>query len=62
MKGLARASVADLLMYAASPVWSCVFLIFTSLMLLEKRADLKWGGLKTYEKYKKVTPVLFPGL
>jgi steroid 5-alpha reductase family enzyme len=62
MKGLTRASAAELLTYAVSPVWSCVFLVFTSLMLLEKRADQKWGGIKTYENYKTVTPVLFPGL
>ena len=61
LEGLARASVVDLITCAVSPVWSCIFLVFTSLMLLEKRADQKWGGMKHYEKYKKTTPVLFPG-
>jgi len=43
-----------------TPVFSCFFLVFTSLMLLEKRADSKWGGLPAYEAYKRNTPVLFP--
>ena len=45
-----------------TPVWSMLFLIFTSLMLLEKRADAKWGGQGPYEEYKKRVPVLFPGM
>jgi steroid 5-alpha reductase family enzyme len=45
-----------------TPVWSLFFLVFTSLMLLEKRADLKWGNLKAYNDYKRNTPVLFPGV
>jgi len=40
-----------------SPLWSFWFLFFTSLMLLEKRADKKWGGQKAYEQYKRNTPV-----
>jgi steroid 5-alpha reductase family enzyme len=30
--------------------------------LLEKRADVKWGGQADYEAYKKKTPVLMPRL
>lgn len=43
-----------------SPAWSFMFLLFTSLMLLEKRSDKKWGGQPDYESYKQRTPVLFP--
>jgi steroid 5-alpha reductase family enzyme len=43
-----------------SPIWSFFFLLFTSLMLLEKRADAKWGGQKAYEQYKDRTPLLLP--
>eukprot|EP00657_Telonema_sp_P-1_P007911 TRINITY_DN2828_c0_g1_i2.p1 TRINITY_DN2828_c0_g1~~TRINITY_DN2828_c0_g1_i2.p1 ORF type:complete len:138 (-),score=10.64 TRINITY_DN2828_c0_g1_i2:132-545(-) len=35
-----------------TPMWSMLFLLFTSLMLLEKRADHTWGGRATYEAYK----------
>ena len=45
-----------------TPLWSLFFLVFTSLMLLEKRADRKWGGDPEYEAYKRRTPVLFPGM
>lgn len=45
-----------------SPLWSAFFLVFTSLMLLEKRADSKWGKDSKYQTYKKATPVLFPGV
>jgi hypothetical protein len=45
-----------------TPLWSLLFLTFTSLMLLEKAADKKWGRLKAYKAYKQRTPVLFPGL
>lgn len=41
-----------------SPVWSVFFLFFTSLMLLEKRLDAKFGGNPAYEKYKLETSVL----
>ena len=41
-----------------SPLWSAFFLLFTSLMLLEKRLDAKFGGSKAYEEYKRVTSVL----
>ena len=41
-----------------SPVWSAFFLLFTSLMLLEKRLDKKFGGMKAYEQYKASTSVL----
>ena len=47
---------------AVTPIWSFGFLLFTSLMLLEKRADGKWGGQAQYEAYKRSVPVLFPGL
>ena len=47
-------------MCGVSPVWSAVFLFFTSLMLLEKRADQKWGGQAEYESYKARTPILVP--
>jgi len=47
----------DALLCFVSPVWSFFFLFFTSLMLLEKRADAKWGGNKAYEAYKARTPV-----
>jgi len=30
--------------------------------LLEKKADMKWGGQADYEEYKKNTPVLIPRL
>jgi steroid 5-alpha reductase family enzyme len=28
--------------------------------LLEESADLKWGDLEDYKRYKKNTPILFP--
>ena len=40
--------------------WSSFFLIFTSLMLLEKRLDAKFEGRKDYEDYKARTSVLVP--
>ena len=43
-----------------SPVWSAFFLFFTSLMLLEKRLDAKFGGKPAYEQYKRSTSVLIP--
>ena len=45
-----------------SPIWSFVFLLFTSLMLLEKRGDAKWGDDPEYRKYKAATPVWLPAL
>lgn len=45
-----------------TPLWSFVFLLFTSLMLLEKRADAKWGRDPQYLKYKAQTPVWMPKL
>ena len=62
MDKLKDISVGGALIIAITPVWSLVFLLFTSLMLLEKRADKKWGRLKRYQEYKKNVPVLFPGL
>jgi steroid 5-alpha reductase family enzyme len=47
-------------MCGVSPVWSAMFLFFTSLMLLEKRADEKWGGQDDYERYKRATSILLP--
>ena len=43
-----------------TPCWSFVFLLFTSLMLLEKRSDRKWGKSLRYQKYKGTTPVWLP--
>ena len=45
-----------------TPLWSFVFLLFTSLMLLEKRADQKWGTNTKYLQYKARTPVWLPKL
>lgn len=45
-----------------SPLWSTFFLVFTSMMLLEKRLDNKFKGRPAYEEYKKQTPVLLPRL
>lgn len=53
---------STLLINAVTPIWSFFFLLFTSLMLLEKRADKKWGNLSAYKKYKQRVPVLFPGV
>jgi len=43
-----------------SPLWSFFFLTFTSMMLLEKKADEKWGTLKAYKIYKENTSILVP--
>jgi hypothetical protein len=43
-----------------SPVWSSFFLIFTSLMLLEKRMDLKFGTNPAYTEHCRTTSVLIP--
>ena len=43
-----------------TPMWSAFFLVFTSMMLLEKRGDAKWGRTKAWNEYKARTPVLFP--
>jgi steroid 5-alpha reductase family enzyme len=50
----------NMFLVAVSPIFSCFFLVFTSLMLLEKRGDKKWGKNKIWNEYKKSTPVLFP--
>ncbi len=34
----------------------------SSVPLLEKKADTKWGRQEDYENYKKSTPVLIPRL
>ena len=56
--GIAGISVSSVALAAVSPLWSLFFLVFTSLMLLEKRADTKWGRKLAYEEYKKKTNVL----
>jgi protein-S-isoprenylcysteine O-methyltransferase Ste14 len=49
-----------------TPIWSMLFLSFTSLMLLEKNGNNKWGDGNATEtgniwrKYKRETPILFP--
>jgi steroid 5-alpha reductase family enzyme len=61
-------SKMESLLCIISPVWSLFFLFFTSLMLLEKKADLKWGRSSSaaeaekndYADYKKRVPILFP--
>ena len=45
-----------------TPLWSFVFLLFTSLMLLEKRADKAFGHMPEYRHYKATTPVWLPRL
>jgi steroid 5-alpha reductase family enzyme len=47
---------------AVTPIWSFAFLLFTSLMLLEKRSDAKWGTDPKYLAYKARTPVWMPRL
>ena len=54
--GLASWSTVGLA--AVSPSWSAFFLVFTSLMLLEKRLDQRFGGNAEYERYKRQTSVL----
>lgn len=48
------------LMCLISPIWSAFFLFFTSLMLLEKRANDRWGKQADYIQYKKTVPILLP--
>jgi steroid 5-alpha reductase family enzyme len=60
--GLSNLRAIDVGLCLVTPLWSLLFLTFTSLMLLEKAADKKWGRLKAYKAYKQRTPVLFPGL
>eukprot|EP00928_Gymnodinium_smaydae_P027386 TRINITY_DN21198_c0_g2_i1.p1 TRINITY_DN21198_c0_g2~~TRINITY_DN21198_c0_g2_i1.p1 ORF type:complete len:691 (-),score=44.93 TRINITY_DN21198_c0_g2_i1:383-2404(-) len=43
-----------------SPVWSCFFLVFTSLMLLEKRMLRRLGHLPSYQAYISTVPLLVP--
>jgi steroid 5-alpha reductase family enzyme len=46
-----------------SPIFVFVLLWKVSgIPLLEKRADERWGGSPSYERYKAETPVLFPRL
>merc|ERR1712228_643364 len=46
--GLQDGGISDFAQILVTPVWSFFFLVFTSLMLLEKRADAKWGGEARY--------------
>ena len=52
--------ITNIAIVLTTPIWSMVFLVFTSLMLLEKKADKKWGRQKAYQNYKQNVPVLFP--
>lgn len=52
----------SVLICLVTPAWSFVFLLFTSLMLLEKRGDKKWGTNPKYIEYKATTPVWLPRL
>ena len=54
--------ITNIAIVLTTPIWSMVFLVFTSLMLLEKKADKKWGRQKAYQNYKQNVPVLFPFL
>lgn len=48
------------LLAIVSPTWSAIFLFFTSMMLLEKRANSKFGKQAAYAQYKKQVPILLP--
>lgn len=43
-----------------SPLWSFFFIVFTSIMLLEKRLDAKFLERPDYKAYKASTSVLMP--
>lgn len=58
--GSSGVGVVEALLALVSPVWSWFFLVFTSLMLLEKRMDAKFGGSEAYAEYKRTTSVLVP--
>lgn len=60
--GTGNICASTVLVAAVTPLWSLFFLLFTSLMLLEKKSDNKWQGQAAYESYKERTPVLFPSL
>jgi steroid 5-alpha reductase family enzyme len=46
-----------------SPLFVTLLLTRVSgIPLLEKKADMKWGGQADYEEYKKITPALIPRL
>ena len=47
----AHLSTCQVALAAVSPLFSGAFLLFTSLMLLEKRIDSKFGGRPDYERY-----------
>lgn len=47
----------------ASPLFVALLLLrISGVPLLEKKADLRWGGEESYEAYKRATPVLIPRL
>ena len=60
MKSPLNANRNQALLCLVSPVWSVFFLFFTSLMLLEKRANAKWGKERDYAEYKQRVPILLP--
>lgn len=62
IENLKQMTLPNIAIVLTTPIWSITFLVFTSLMLLEKRADRKWGRLERYQNYKRNVPVLFPGL
>ena len=62
IENLKQMTLPNIAIVLTTPIWSITFLVFTSLMLLEKRADKRWGRLETYQNYKRRVPVLFPGL
>lgn len=53
-------TATDMMLIAITPIWSLFFLVFTSLMLLEKSAERKWGASSAWKRYKRRTPVLLP--
>lgn len=53
-------TLSHLCLACVSSVWSAFFLICTSLVLLEKRLDARFGGQAAYEQYKLSTSVLIP--
>jgi len=58
--GAVTDSWAKMALCFVSPAWSAFFLFFTSLMLLEKRLDGKFGSDPKYIRYKRATSVLVP--
>ena len=64
--GIALASLGDLpratdlALAFVSPAWSAFFLLFTSLMLLEKRMDARFSHDPRYLQHKRSTSLLVP--